>query len=496
MTLDQATQNHRDRCGGLITCTHPFAAKKWPFQRFSDNPSRLDYQTGKCSAFGMMKHSFLLNRRALLAGLGTTLLGPSVAAAQPTATQRRSLVLRARPRSLAPRQGQAETGIWGLEPDGPGSGLSFARGEEIAVTFHNELPASVILRWRGIDGSPASEPLTARPPVAPGGSDTFSILFKHAGTSSCDIRLLGDRQARPSAATALVVREAEPVAVDRDQVVLIEDWQLDGEGNAIAPGTNAGTARPIYTVNGQTAPDIAIRQRERIRFRFINGCQCNVIAIKIDSTATWIMAIDGQPAEPFLPRNGRLVLAPGSRIDVFVDATEAAGSAFPIILHDGTTPQPIGRFVTSDEPPVRSAPLAPPDPLPSNGLPDQLDLKNALRTELVFDRVPSTPPGWIVPSAYAPNLEPAFRVQRNRTVVAALVNRATVPVTFHLHGHHFRLLDRLDDGWKPFWLDTLVVDAQQTQRIAFLAETPGSWLMQAKAMDWAAPTLIQIYEIT
>ena len=63
-------------------------------------------------------------------------------------------------------------------------------------------------------------------------------------------------------------------------------------------------------------------------------------------------------------------------------------------------------------------------------------------------------------------------------------------------GHHFRLLDRLDDGWKPFWLDTLVVDAQQTQRIAFLAETPGSWLMQAKAMDWAAPTLIQMYEIT
>ena len=41
---------------------------------------------------------------------------------------------------------------------------------------------------------------------------------------------------------------------------------------------------------------------------------------------------------------------------------------------------------------------------------------------------------------------------------------------FHLHGHHFRLLDRLDDGWKPFWLDTLAINSGQTQRIAFAAE--------------------------
>ena len=38
------------------------------------------------------------------------------------------------------------------------------------------------------------------------------------------------------------------------------------------------------------------------------------------------MAIDGQPAEPFLARGGALVLAPGSRADVFVDATAAPGS--------------------------------------------------------------------------------------------------------------------------------------------------------------------------
>ena len=33
------------------------------------------------------------------------------------------------------------------------------------------------------------------------------------------------------------------------------------------------------------------------------------------------MALDGQPAEPFPARNGALVLAPGGRVDAFVDVT-------------------------------------------------------------------------------------------------------------------------------------------------------------------------------
>jgi FtsP/CotA-like multicopper oxidase with cupredoxin domain len=79
--------------------------------------------------------------------------------------------------------------------------------------------------------------------------------------------------------------------------------------------------------------------------------------------------------------------------------------------------------------------------------------------------------------------------------VLALTNRASTPTVFHLHGHHFRLLDRLDDGWKPFWLDTLAVDSGQTQRIAFAAEYPGRWLMETAATDWAAPRLLRWYSV-
>ena len=81
------------------------------------------------------------------------------------------------------------------------------------------------------------------------------------------------------------------------------------------------------------------------------------------------------------------------------------------------------------------------------------------------------------------------------TVETTLTNRADLPAIFHLHGHHFRLLDRLDDGWKPFWLDTLAIDAGQTQRIAFAAENAGRWLMETMATDWAAPRLLRWYSV-
>ena len=74
-------------------------------------------------------------------------------------------------------------------------------------------------------------------------------------------------------------------------------------------------------------------------------------------------------------------------------------------------------------------------------------------------------------------------------------NRGGHATVFHLHGHHFRLLDRLDDGWKPFWLDTLAVEPGQTQRIAFAAEHAGRWLIEAMATDWTAPRLVRWYSV-
>ena len=290
----------------------------------------------------------------------------------------------------------------------------------------------------------------------------------------------------------LIVAESEPVAVDRDEPFLIEDWRLRPDGTAIAPGVDPGDTTPLYTVNGLTMPDITARAHERLRLRFINGCQRAVIAVKMEGYEVRIMALDSQPAEPFPARNSAIVLAPGGRADAFIDADAAPGSASPILLHDGKEARPIARLVVSKEPPLRDAALPAAPPLPSNGLPAQLDLKGALRSELTLGGPPAD---WVRPADFARSAAPAFRARAGRTVVLALTNRGDLPVVFHLHGHHFRLLDRLDDGWKPFWLDTLAIDSGQTQRIAFAATYAGRWLLEAAATDWAAPRLLRWYSV-
>jgi FtsP/CotA-like multicopper oxidase with cupredoxin domain len=290
----------------------------------------------------------------------------------------------------------------------------------------------------------------------------------------------------------MVVAESEPVRVDRDEVVLVEDWRLRSDGSAIAPGGEAMDIKPLYTANGRALLDIATRTNERLRIRFINGFHRNGIALKIEDHDVSVMAIDGQPSEPFLARNGQLVLAPGTRVDAFVDAVRPPGSTSSILLHDGTEPRPIGRLVYASDAPIRDAPLPTATALPSNGLPAQLDLKNALRIDLTLGGAKTD---WVTPANFAPASSPAFRAKPGRTVVLALTNRAEIPTVFHLHGHHFRLLDRLDDGWKPFWLDTLAIEAGQTQRIAFAAEYAGRWLIESVATDWAAPRLVRWYSV-
>jgi hypothetical protein len=180
------------------------------------------------------------------------------------------------------------------------------------------------------------------------------------------------------------------------------------------------------------------------------------------------------------------VLAPGGRADAFVDAAISA----PFRLHDGKAARPVGRLAITGK--LEQQPRLAPQPLPPNDLPDRLDLRGALR----FDVAPGAPDaGWTRPANFSPAAAPAFRARAGRTIVLALKNPAPITTVFHLHGHAFRLLDVLDDGWKPYWLDTLALEPGQTQRIAFAAPSPGRWLIESVATDWAAPRLIRWYAV-
>jgi FtsP/CotA-like multicopper oxidase with cupredoxin domain len=313
-----------------------------------------------------------------------------------------------------------------------------------------------------MDGAP---PLT-QPPVAPGESFDYRFVAPDAGTYWYH----SPRPMRHGLYGILVVTETEPVDVDRDVTLIFDQGQ-------------AGPDAVPITINGTSRLDISARRNERWRLRLLNASATGILTLHIEGLRIFVMATDGEPAEPFAARGSRLALGPGNRIDVFVDCTLDAGASTPIVADFVDAPIPIARIICEDRPPSRPEPRQDPQPLPPNPLPERMDFSGALRFGFTIGKEPAK---------VAKNTSPLFAIKRGRTAVIAFSNPTGENSFIHLHGHHFRLLDALDDGWKPFWLDTLPIAPQSDCRIAFVADNPGKWLIEGPTTDGAAEAWFEV----
>jgi FtsP/CotA-like multicopper oxidase with cupredoxin domain len=351
--------------------------------------------------------------------------------------------------------------------------------ERVRVNVTSNLTVPIALAALGFDGIDGQQPLL-RPLLEPGTMQAIDLPLSQAGTFTIDARLLGDALADGKATIPVRVAEPSPPETDQDRILLIEDHRTPANETATTPDAKAN-AQATYTVNGAPSFTVSVRSNERLRLRLINGCQRNAIALQFDDHDLRVIAIDSRPAEPFLARDRRLILAPGTRMDVLVDATQPTGSISAVQLFDGGGPKRIGQLVYADAAPVRAQILPSASALPD--VPIKLDLAGAHRVQIDLGGS-----DWALDKdLVAKRPAPLFRARRGSTVLLTLTNRTTLPMTFRLYGHHFRWLDRLDDGWKPFLLDTMLVDVGQTERIAFRADFPGDWLIENTAMTWAAP---------
>jgi FtsP/CotA-like multicopper oxidase with cupredoxin domain len=358
------------------------------------------------------------------------------------------------------RAGGLQSAGFGYDGMVPGPALRVERGEELRVRLVNDLATPTTVHWHGIrlpnamDGVPA----LTQPAVAPGASFDYRFRPPDAGTFWYHA-YVADQTDR-GLAGALIVEDAQPADVDRDIALVL----------TTAPAADG----PPVLVNGSRRPDIAVKTGERLRLRIINATTSRGLFLKLAGHAVRVMAIDGQPAEPFLARDSRVGLGPGNRIDLFIDTMGDAGAMAPLLagpLAGAGEEQPIARLVY-EAGAARIGRRSEPLPLPPNPLPAHIDLRNSLKAELMLANAkPLDPAG-----------PPLFTVKRGRAVTLAIRNTSGHPHVMHLHGHSARVLDRLDDGWKPFWMDTLVV-GDQIERIAFVADNPGKWLIRCTMLE-------------
>jgi FtsP/CotA-like multicopper oxidase with cupredoxin domain len=480
-------------------------------------------------------HSFVLTRRRLLAGLGASVVafslpGRAKAEAKAQMAPDGFRILRARAGTAKLRgEKAAPTPIWGYDGLSPGPTLRVKQGEELKVRLVNELDEPTVIHWHGLRLPNAMDgvPHLTQEPVAPGKSFDYRFVAPDAGSFWYHTHFSSSEQLARGLYGVLIVDEPKPVAVDRELVLVIDDWRLADDGQihssfgSFHDAMMLGRLGQYITLNSEDTLDVSVKTNERLRLRIINVANSRIFQFRIAEHVARVMAIDGQACKPYVAKGGVLRLGPGARADIFLDATLSPGARAPIMIDDLRGGEiELGRLVYDAEP-KRPAPLDEPEPLPANPLPTKLDIAGAFKLNVPLDGGggmgmmmgggagpgPGRFPGHGLPqqeriwalagiASSGHHGPPMFSVPRGNTVILTFGNRSRFPHAMHVHGFHFRHYDRETDGWGPYWLDTVIVDPDRAERIAFIADNPGKWMLHCHMIEHMAFGMAAWFEVT
>ncbi|MCG7394187.1 multicopper oxidase family protein [Microvirga sp. ACRRW] len=438
----------------------------------------------------------MITRRAATAGLATTLIGLSgrvSAPAQPTPQElaaglgkglTANLAARPAPQRLRPDAAK-DTELWAF--NGKLDEVTrLKHGQELAFNLKNETPLPLSLHCHGVRGPNAMDGAggLTQEPVAPGKEHEYRFIPPDSGTFLIRPCVIGG-SAEPTErglTRMLIVEEAAPPQVDQDIALLVDDWALADDGSlALTEPAPMGRLGSFLTLNGKpTSQRIKARPGGRIRLRLANACNARNMRLRFDGLKAYVIAVDGQPSSTFEPLKATLPFAPGNRYDLLVDLPTETGPAGMVMAMIGNG-FPLVEIVAEGDKREALPEIAPLPPNPR--LPEMIKLQNATRRDVVLKGDPQTNTPWAINGAAGSTSASLVKVKRGTPVVLTLKNETGLLQPMHLHGHSFRLLHALDDGWEPYWLDTVQVPENKTIRIAFVADNPGKWLLASTVME-------------
>ena len=413
------------------------------------------------------------------------------------------------------------TNVWAFGGTIPGPVLRLRQGEEFALRFQNDLPEPSAVHWHGLRIANAMDgvPGLTQDAIAPGGSFDYRFTPPDAGTFWYHPHERSFEQVPRGLAGALIVEERTPPHTDQDLVLLISDWRLEGDGT-LAEGfgsrhdqMHAGRLGNHITVNGQPLAEFAVQAGQRVRMRIINASSARILKLRLEGGQALLIAVDGQPIGPTTDYGDVLMLGPGNRVDLMADMVGGPGHV--IALADiSDQRQELARLTFGKDGLARGAPLGPielaPNPLPRPSRADALVVPLVMtgggKSETDMSQMMGAGPIWqfngkggmtmAAGATIAENAEALFRAPLGRTVLVRIENRTAFAHAMHVHGHHFRVLERQNGPEpQPFWWDTLMVQPGETSLIGFVANNPGRWMLHCHMLDHQASGMDAWFEV-
>ncbi len=468
-------------------------------------------------------------RRQFLGGFALSAAALTLPGRPGLAAAPEPLILTAAPgEALLLEPGQPKTRTWLYNGVSPGPIIRARQGEEVFVRLKNDLAQPTTLHWHGIriDNAMDGVPHLTQEAVPPGGTFDYRFTVPDAGTFWYHPHDRSWEQVARGLYGLLIVEEKEGWGgADQDVAIVADDWRLgeDGQIDEASFGhmmdwSHAGRLGNTLTLNGKDTLDIPVRNGERMRLRLCNTCNARILNLRIEHPDIWVIAEDGQPVTPRRLEDGYIALSPGERADLSIDMTLPPGSSVAITEVTGEQRLEAGHLVYhASETLDRATPL-PETPLnlPANPLPTQLDLADAQAVDLLMEggamgnMAQATYKGetlsirdlvskglvWSFNGVAGMTEAPLFTAKLGRTVTIDMRNDTQWPHAMHFHGHHVKVIER---NGRPTgsetWKDTVLLDRQDSAKVAFVADNPGKWMLHCHMLEHQAAGMSTWFEV-
>jgi FtsP/CotA-like multicopper oxidase with cupredoxin domain len=401
----------------------------------------------------------------------------------------------------------------------PGPVLRLPQGRESVIRFENALDETSSVHWHGLRIANAMDgvPGMTQAPVGPGESFEYRLTPPDAGTYWYHSHQRSWAQLALGLAGVLIVEEGNPPPVDQDLVFAIDDWRLDDEMQvdrkslgAMHDWAHGGRMGNVITVNGETEKAFHVAPGERIRLRLVNIANARVMNLLFNEPAISVIAIDGQPVEPFTPVGGKIQLAPGQRTDLMIDMLSAPGQRSLIEVVIGEYAYEVASFVY-DQKVRREQLLATTIRLEQNPLQNHHLPKEFLHVPMVMEggamggmrsakyqgqemdvrELVKNQKIWALNGIAGLPEKPLFSVKRGTAVSLDVANDNSWPHAMHLHGHHF-----IYHKAPGIWRDTALFARGEQGTMRFIADNPGKWLIHCHMVEHMAGGMVTWFQVS
>lgn len=410
--------------------------------------------------------------------------------------------------------------LWSYNGATPGPEIKVKQGEKIKVRFKNELDEPTSIHWHGIRIENAMDGVSGLTQQAVQTSETFIYEFTvpDAGTYWYHAHNKSWNQVARGLYGSLIVEEAEPSFDEEHDVTLIlDDWRLENPGvletasmGSMMEWSHGGRLGNWITVNGKTLPHYKLNADETYRVRLINAANARIFELDPNAFNAKILAYDGQPLpEPIALPYSPLLLGPAQRVDLLI--TPTMGNGFDVEEISGQEAFPMVRFDVVDNKTDQHYTLPVVNNLrePDMGQAQLVKLHmtggamgNGGRMvyngeEITEHNFRESKQFWAFNNVANLADNPLFSAKPNETIMVKVINDTAFLHAMHVHGHHFRVIDRsestVDEGMP--WRDTFMIGPGQITKIAFVADNPGKWLLHCHMLEHAAAGMNTWFEV-